>query len=328
MKNNNLLICIIIIVFVAILTSISNYFLSDDEQIEESLINNNSEQTQTNANEKENPDFKAPEVKIKGNIKYSSNILEKLKTQKEVSIPINQPTAYSGRTQSDILAERKKYVSQVFNTSNYEPSKRIFGGIIDGKPWISLQGAYCNGWETKKGRIEGASEESVFMNNPLALIMVEMPYYGYVKPNSCTPVTKFLPTKLTVTKNSINIYYNISAFQDTVVSDRGKQYAIYYLKPINAKDLGYEWGYVVDNKNLGFSHNNPINKQPYNFKDFIHCGGACDIEGGCNNGSPNQPQLEFGLDNKYPAYMQIYLWKEEPEHWYSDADMVVNLYFN
>lgn len=330
MRNENIITTIIIIAFVAILACVSNYFLKDDTKVEDNSITNNSMQTEVpNKNsEDEQTDFKAPETKSNGNIEYSAIILEKLKTQKEVSIPVNQPTAYSGRTQESILNERKNYVAKVFNMPNYHPSERIFQGIVDGKPWISLKGAYCNGWETKNGRTSGPSEESVFMNNPIGLVMVEMPYYGYVKPNSCSPITKFLPTKITVSKDAINLYYNISGFQDAVVNEQGKQYAIYYLKPINAKDFGYEWGYVAKRENLGFSHDTPINKRPYNFKDFIHCGGACEIEGGCNNGSPNQPQLGFGLDNKYPASMQIYLWKEKPEHWYSDADMIVNLYFN
>lgn len=333
MNNENILTTVLIIGFVGVLAFTSNYFLGNGNIKEDNSITNNSQQTRIQSNtedtkSEENVDLKAPKTEIKGNIEYSASILAKLKTQKEVLIPVNQPTAYSGRTQESILNERKKYVSQVFNLPNYNPSENIFGSIVDGKPWISLQGAYCNGLETKKGRTSGPSEESVFMNNPLALVMVEMPYYGYVQPNSCSPITKFLPTKITVTKNSINIYYNISEFQNVVVNEQGKKYAIYYLKPINAKDFGYEWGYVAKRKNLGFSHNNAINQSPYNFKDFIHCGGACDIEGGCNNGSPNQPQLGFGLDNKYPAYMQIYLWKEKPDHWYSDADMIVNLYFN
>ena len=330
MRNENIITTIIIIAFVAILACVSNYFFKDDTKVEDNSITNNSMQTEVpNKNsEDEQTDFKAPETKSNGNIEYSASILEKLKTQKEVSIPVNQPTAYSGRTQESILNERKNYVAKVFNMPNYHPSERIFQGIVDGKPWISLKGAYCNGWETKNGRTSGPSEESVFMNNPIGLVMVEMPYYGYVKPNSCSPITKFLPTKITVSKNAINLYYNISGFQDAVVNEQGKQYAIYYLKPINAKDFGYEWGYVAKRENLGFSHDTPINKRPYNFKDFIHCGGACEIEGGCNNGSPNQPQLRFGLDNKYPASMQIYLWKEKPEHWYSDSDMIVNLYFN
>ena len=330
MRNENIITTIIIIAFVAILACVSNYFLKDDTKVEDNSITNNSMQTEVpNKNsEDEQTDFKAPETKSNGNIEYSASILEKLKTQKEVSIPVNQPTAYSGRTQESILNERKNYVAKVFNMPNYHPSERIFQGIVDGKPWISLKGAYCNGWKTKNGRTSGPSEESVFMNNPIGLVMVEMPYYGYVKPNSCSPITKFLPTKITVSQDAINLYYNISGFQDAVVNEQGKQYAIYYLKPINAKDFGYEWGYVAKRGNLGFSHDTPINKRPYNFKDFIHCGGACEIEGGCNNGSPNQPQLGFGLDNKYPASMQIYLWKEKPEHWYSDADMIVNLYFN
>lgn len=333
MNNQNLINILLVALFVVILGSCYNHFLKDDKVADENLAVTQTEAPQTQeleqeqAQESETPDLKAPEVKSKGNIEYSSSILTQLKTQKEVSVAVNPPTAYSGRTQESILNERKNYVSKVFNMPNYKPMESIFGGIASGKPWIGVKGAYCDGWQSTKGRTDGPSEESVFMNNPLGLVMIEMPYYTYSIPSSCSTTAKLLPTKITVSKEAINVYYNLSAYHNNYVRPEGRKYTIYYLKPINAKDFGYEWGYVANSKYVGFSDENSIMDNVYNFLDFIHLGGACQVEGGCNNGSPNQRALEF-RPNAFPAYMQIYLWKEHPEHTTSNPDMIVNLYMN
>lgn len=331
MNNQNFVNILLVVLFVVILGTCYNHFFKEESGVEENFAMAQSEVQQKNeepqTQQKEDSDFKAPEVKSKGNISFANNILVQLKTQKEVSIPINPPTNYSGRSQESILNERKNYVSKVFNLPGYKPSENIFGGIVSGKPWIGLKGAYCDGWQSVKGRTDGASEESVFMNNPLGLVMIEMPYYSYIIPNSCSTTAKLLPTKITASKNAINIYYNLSAFHNNYVQEEGRKYTIYYLKPINAKDFGYEWGYVAKGNNIGFSSENSIMNSVYNFLDFIHLGGACQVEGGCNNGSPNQRELEF-RPHSFPAYMQVYLWKEHPEHTTSNPDMIVNLYMN
>ena len=303
----------------------------DDKNFEQTKAQSNNKFTQpeekTQQYNNSTADLKQPEVKSLGNISYSNEIKNKLKEKNTVLIKINQHTSYSGRTKDSILDERKRYVSQTFNLPNYNPKESIFGGIVDNKPWIGIKGAYCDGWESVKGRTDGASEESIFMNNPLGLVMIEMPYYGYIQKNSCSTEAKLLPTKIIASKDSIDIYYNLSYFHSNFVQPEGRKYTIYYLKPINAKDFGFEWGFVANKKNIGFSSNNAISKSVYYFLDFIHCGGACKVEGGCNNGSPNQRELEF-MPHNFPAYMQIYLWKTQPEHTYTNPDMIVNLYLN
>lgn len=327
MNNQNFINILLVALFVVILGTCYNHFFKEESGVEENFATAQQTETPQKTEVSEEPDLKAPEVESRGNIKYSSNILAQLKTQKEVSIAINPPTNYSGRTKESILNERKNYVAKVFNLPNYKPTDSIFDGIVSGKPWIGLKGAYCDGWQSVKGRTDGASEESVFMNNPMGLVMIEMPYYGYIIPNSCSTDAKLLPSKIKVKNDSVDVYYNISTFHNNYVKEEGRKYAIYYLKPINAKDFGFEWGYVANRQNVGFSSPNAISKQVYNFLDFIHLGGACNVEGGCNNGSPNQRELEF-LPSSFPAYMQIYLWKEQPEHTTSNPDMIVNLYMN
>ncbi len=331
MNNQKFVNLLLVVLFIVVLATCYNHFIADDKKTEDALMTTASQTETTQQQEDNTPqeevDFKAPDVQSQGNIHFADSILAQLKTKKEVTIPINPPTSYSGRTKDSILSERKSYVAKVFNLPNYKPSENIFGGIADNKPWIGLKGAYCDGWQTTKGRTDGVSEESVFMNNPLGLVMIEMPYYTYSIKSSCPTEAKLLPTKITASKDSINVYYNLSTYHNNFVQEEGKKYAIYYLKPINAKDLGYEWGYVANKKNLGFSSQSSIEDNVYNFLDFIHLGGACQVEGGCNNGSPNQVELEFAPDG-FPAYMQLYLWRQRPNHPNANPDMIVNLYMN
>lgn len=101
------------------------------------------------------------------------------------------------------------------------------------------------------------------------------------------------------------------------------------LKGMNAWDLGYKYAYVDKSNSLNpvrFKSKNNISNEVYEFKNFIHVDGACKVEGGCNNGSPSQPEIEFYFPkNNDGTMITIKLWKEKPKSKYLPADFTERL---
>ena len=46
---------------------------------------------------------------------------------------------------------------------------------------------------------------------------------------------------------------------------------------------------------------------------FIHRGGSCGYPGGCNNGSPYQPELDNFRVEALPAHLDVLLWRNRPK---------------
>ena len=69
-----------------------------------------------------------------------------------------------------------------------------------------------------------------------------------------------------------------------------------------------------------------ISKEIYRFKDFVHVGASCGVQGGCNNISPHQTELDYRLLH-LPAEMTIKLWKEKPMNPYMKADIYYRIRF-
>ena len=69
---------------------------------------------------------------------------------------------------------------------------------------------------------------------------------------------------------------------------------------------------------MQFVNNSNISTNITEFQDFIHSGGSCGHESGCNNASPSQPMLDFENSHKqnapyeYNKEIYIKLWKNKP----------------
>ncbi len=232
-------------------------------------------------------------------------------------IKVNSPSALSYTTKYYVYNLRKMYVQKsIFANNNYNPSEEVFGQIVDNKPWIASNSLF----DDKPLRTDGTSEETRFINNPAVLAAVQE-NYGTYNPNSTNldsissdPDVQYIPRKIQYdsNKNEITVEYHMPNYP--------KEYVIksISLKGINARDFGYKYAFIdVSKSTLGmrFLESDNISNQIIEFKDFIHLGGACGVEGGCNNGSPKQPMLEFEPYFKSSnAEGEIYIkfWRNKP----------------
>lgn len=270
------------------------------------------------ARKKEEELNKRREERIKQHQEYSQNLGEKLGVN---------PLAYlSGKPKSAIYRLRKKYVAQsLFANPNYQPSEAVFGGIVDGKPWIDANPCSIDG--SKRQGTNGFSEESRFITNPNMLVAIEYPFSFSNQPNNwCEDsINQLVPQEINYSKekNEIIVVYNQLPFMAPV----GKKW-FYVFNGLNARDFGYKYAYVDNTKSTykpQYTDSTNISNSVVEFQNYIHLGGSCGYESGCNNGSPRQTYLEF-QDNfteyKY-QYREIYikLWKNRPASKNSPADI-------
>ena len=241
-------------------------------------------------------------------------------------IQVNRPTALSGKSKSEIYNLRKAYVkNSIFARTGYEPSEAVFGGIESGKPWISAD--VCVDPSIGLQRITGPSEEARFINNPTILVALEYPYIvRYTDPDICaSDRSEMIPQRITYSpsKKEITVtYYNLPFTTNNNPS-------FYMFNGVNARDLGYKYAYVDNSKStykVNFVNSDNISTGVKEFQNFIHLGGSCGHDGGCNNGSPRQPFLEFkSNETSYSAKnreIYIKLWKSMPNSPASMPDIV------
>ena len=256
---------------------------------------------------------------------YAMDVNMNLAEKGVADIEVNLPTRLSYKSKKEILEQRKRYVNKVFNLPKYKPNEEVFGQIEDNKPWISIDASSCY-WNFNMDRDKGPSEETVFLNNPMALIGVEMPYYGYLYSNNCTTDNYFMPKSITLDEknNQITVSYDVNKLFNRLSYDIRKKY-IFVLNGLNARDLGYQWGHVTSYSNIKFKEK-VITTTSYYFLNYIHVGMSCGINGGCNNGSPFQQELNFKI-NSLPASIDMVLWKKQPETTKEKSDIKIKLLF-
>ena len=109
----------------------------------------------------------------------------------------------------------------------------------------------------------------------------------------------------------------------------------YILNGLNARDLGFKYGYVFNKENIEFTDkNSSIDKELYTFKDYLSVGQSCGIEGGCNNIFQRHNNLMFHFGDEYRlrldytrAIIDFKLWKEKPASLLAKPDMYYRLVF-
>jgi len=230
---------------------------------------------------------------------------------------LNRPIPLSGLTREAVLAHRKAAMkSSIFSDEGYSPSEEVFGAIEDDKPWIAMN--LCRDPQTRALRTDGPSEEDRWIGNPSILVAIE---YAFTRdgmaPERCTSdVDNLFPQAVSydADKKEITVEYDSLPF-DTV-----KESSTFYdFNGVNARDLGYKYVYMSGTTVplMFVNPNHNLFTQVVEFVNFIHVGGSCGVEGGCNNGSPRQPLLEFKAmrtleTNGKSGEIILKLWKERP----------------
>lgn len=245
-------------------------------------------------------------------------------------LTVNPTTSLNYLTKKQIYDLRKKYVqASLFARKNYEPNERVFGSIVDGKPWWGKNPCIpLNYTGNNHERIQGNSKVSALINNPNTLVGISMAYApwerDYNKEFCYGKTSDFLPETLQYNKdeNLIVATYNVPSefpFYKVHINEKEAGYPL-QLSGLNALDFGYNYVYAFGTKNINMLYpENNITKEVNAFSDYIHLGGSCKYKDGCNNISPMQSDKIFVVKS-LPAEINLKLWNTKPINQLSKAD--------
>jgi len=241
---------------------------------------------------------------------------------KMINIPLNSMIELDFKTKREIYELRKKYTQFFpnFIKADYQPSEVVFGQIEDGKPWWGMLGLSYYG--DGKNSIDGYSEESRFLVNPLLLVGLDSGYSLVVNNRNIQPAETYpIPMSLSWSDDNKKaiVRYDITSYKQRAAmrGDPNLSKNILTMIAYNAKDLGFDYLYVAPTESMnvvGWTNLVII-------RQFIKTGGSCGYQGGCNNMSPYQPELEIRVD-KLPARAYVKLWRDQPSDTSLPADMV------
>jgi hypothetical protein len=242
-----------------------------------------------------------------------------------LQITINPMMDLDYKTKNEIYEIRKQVALQYpgLVKKDYTPSSEVFGQIEDGKPWWGMVGHSYFGPGEKS--IVGPSEESRFIVNPCLLIGLS-DINAYIVHDKSLTVEGIYPEPINLSWSAnclfAKVKYDVSSFWQKAKRYRYKSAETHELELVayNARDLGFNYLYLVPEKSENVISFSP-STTPVFIKQFIHCGGSCGYPGGCNNMSPDQPELRIKVDN-VPAAAYIKLWRNNPQDVNQPADMV------
>lgn len=243
---------------------------------------------------------------------------------------VQHPIPLSYKSKQEIYDIRKSYVQKSpFYYEGYEPSDEVFGPIEDWKPW---RAQYSCCWKsTGVCKTEGPSLVSLPIINPTALVLFDyafVPYKCEYVPEHCK--FDFWPININYNKDKKVVRVIYKMFEH--IDPSKKTY--YVLNGLNARDFGFKYAYVDLNKSTfipEFVEERNISTEVVEFQDLIHVGSSCGVKGGCNNHSPDDPNMRIyysKLQSKQFNKLYIKLWKERPNSPEDEPDMVEILQIN
>lgn len=249
---------------------------------------------------------KKPEKKASFHIKPSNYSF--------VEVPLRPLSELSGLSKKEILNKREFFVkkSLVFgDLKNYTSSSEVYK-IEDNLPWISVEQIAKYGIKDNPNIAKGLSRSSAAINNPELLISLNTPDYralGLKGSSNYLLAKKLLWDK---NNNTLKAYFNMNPILAGLPL---------FIDETNARDLGYNWIYCKKKKNIRFFNPQKSFKvRPYKLQGCYQKGFSCGLKGGCNNYSPYQEELVFGIID-LPSYLEIKLWKDKPHSIRQKADI-------
>jgi hypothetical protein len=205
---------------------------------------------------------------------------------------------------------------------DYRPSDAVFGQIADGLPWWGILGAFYYGSGDQS--IEGPSEQSLSILNPYLLAVPEL----YMRWDQTTVVDSS-DFPLYCAPHHLH-WFPSSAYAEVTYSAaclRENGVVFFSLIAYNARDLNLNYIFVSyqDSRNIVKSGAPTV---PYNNPQFLHRGGSCGYSGGCNNISPQTPEIDNIQITGWPAKVVIWFWRHNPGSIDESPDMVFVIHFD
>lgn len=257
-----------------------------------------------------------------------------------LDIAMAPPSELDGLTRAQVLELRAQAVSRYPDllAASYSPSEAVFGQIVDGLPWWGVAGHFFYG--SGERSIEGAAEEARFLLNPYLLVAAEFdvlsakwdtarvtaldlrrpdfPFYCEAEG------LRWQPGELRA-----EVTYNLSAcIARTAQWTTGPLHlgdAAFSLIAYNARDLN------LGNLFVDYAASRNVSKpgapvSAYAVPHYIHQGGSCGYPGGCNNMSPDTPEISWLEINALPADLVVKLWRRSPPSVEQAADLLFTIH--
>ncbi|MEZ4535682.1 MAG: hypothetical protein R3D26_11895 [Cyanobacteriota/Melainabacteria group bacterium] len=256
-----------------------------------------------------------------------------------VEIPLQPMLELDYLSRESVLNMRKKLVDEKNSllARPYSPESVIFSQIVSGKPWWGIIG--CSVYGQGQRSIEGLSEESRFLLNPYLLVGVSswsneiwdldkiqrnpkvllQPDFPYCWQPS---ILRYYPAR-----SALQVAYEVSSYNQALTKFKN------YLKPgevvdrfnlvaYNARDFGFNYLYVPVEECKNIENAEKV-AAPVQIVQFIHCGGSSGYNGGCNNMSPLQKEINEFYVKALPATVKVKLWRSHPGNISRDPDCTV-----
>lgn len=230
-----------------------------------------------------------------------------------VEIDLHAPSELDYLTKQEVLDLRIQQIKRYpgLLEGNYTPMNAVFGAIEDNRPWWGVEGRFWRG--PGENANEGASEESRFILNPFLLLGLDEDT-ALIKRGSCTPVYP-RPVSLFYFPDQSRavVTYNMTGFYREKEEYGIRQRGAFFIENMNARDFGYNWalGDPENSVSVYDKYSGGLLSEPAIMKSYIHEGGSCGKEGGCNNRSPQQKKLYVRIET-LPAEITVRLYREKP----------------
>lgn len=262
-----------------------------------------------------------------------------------LTIPLAPPVELDFLDKDAVLDLRRQAVARYpqLMAGDYEPSE-VFRWIEDGRPWWGIRGQFYNG--PGPNSIAGPSEESRFIMNPYLLLHAEFFGFSFYNggrlqwnasaaahleapdfPYYCPPQDLEWQPRAAHMQVSYDVSGCMARLNPYTTRPMTIADARFDLTSYNARDMNLNWIWVDYAASLNVGKDQPP-AGPYKIEHYLHRGGSCGYEGGCNNMSPPSPPIDNLYLTALPARLEARLWRDEPESIGATPDMTVTIYFD
>ena len=259
----------------------------------------------------------------------------------DLDIAIQPPAELDFKSKAEVLESRKAAVLRYPHliSGDYEPSDAVFGQIEDGRPWWGITGHFYLGPGERS--IEGPAEEARFLLNPYLLVAVEFDglFYSWDTrriaegdlrrpdfPFYCEASQLRWSPREARAEVTYDVSQCLARTNRWTTQPLGLANAFFSLIAYNARDMNLNYIYVSypDSRNVS-KPDAPTS--PYANPQYLHRGGSCGYPGGCNNMSPDTPEISWINITELPAQAVVWLWRQRPWFGTQSPDMVFVIHF-
>jgi len=259
----------------------------------------------------------------------------------DLDIAIQLPAELDFKSKAEVLESRKAAVLRYPHliSGDYEPSDAVFGQIEDGRPWWGITGHFYLGPGERS--IEGPAEEARFLLNPYLLVAAEFDglFYSWDTrritegdlrrpdfPFHCEASQLRWSPREARAEVTYNVSQCLARTNPWTTQPLGLANAYFSLIAYNARDMNLNYIYVSypDSRNVS-KLDAPTSA--YANPQYLHRGGSCGYPGGCNNMSPDTPEISWINITELPAQAVVWLWRQRPWSVKQSPDMVFVIHF-